>query len=98
MVKAPLDSFTLGVLAGSLSQNENICPAHSPGKVAKGSYVTEHSKMMPPTADGIHFSSPAVRAWEGCLSPYLGPAEKGMKAKGCRPAAFSGEKRSGSKT
>lgn len=31
-------------------------------------------------------------------SPYLGPAEKGMKAKGWRPDAFSGEKRRGSKT
>lgn len=37
--------------------------------------------------------------WTGTSgSPYLGPAEKGMKAKLWRPATFSGEKRKGSKT
>lgn len=33
-----------------------------------------------------------------CPMQFLGPAEKGMKAKGCRPVEFSGEKRNGSKT
>lgn len=33
-----------------------------------------------------------------CPIQFLGPAEKGMKAKGWRVATFSGEKRSGSKT